>query len=176
MRKPARSKVVDDIEVESSSSNLFRKMRGSGNPIVLLHGAFTTHFDWPETITAPLAKIGQVIAVDRPGHGHSPRRRFDGDAKAQARQISSALALDRPAVVVGHSFGALPALAWAELFPDQVAGLILIAPVCFPEWRAEQLILGPRALPFIGPGFSMATNPILDRLCLKLIQRMMFAP
>lgn len=150
--------------------------KGRGKPIVLLHGAFTTHTDWPDAITGPASKLGQVIAVDRPGHGQSPRQRHDADARAQARQIEASLGLNQPAIIVAHSFGALVALAYAEQFPEQVAGIMLIAPICFPEWRAEQFFLGPRALPLLGPQISSAANPTIDPAYLKFIQHQMFAP
>jgi pimeloyl-ACP methyl ester carboxylesterase len=101
---------------------------GEGAPVVLIHGAFTTHRDWPPAMTGPVAKLSRVIAVDRPGHGKSPRRRYDSDARAQATQIRDGLGLEQPALLVAHSFGALTALAYAEQYPDEVAAMLLIAP------------------------------------------------
>jgi len=149
---------------------------GEGTPVVLIHGAFTTHCDWPPAMTGPAAKLGRVIAIDRPGHGKSPRRRYDSDARAQATQIRDGLGLEQPALLVAHSFGALTALAYAEQYPDEVAAMLLIAPVCFPEWRMEQLFLGPRAMPIAGPRISRAANMTVDAGYLALIQDQMFAP
>jgi pimeloyl-ACP methyl ester carboxylesterase len=160
----------------SPARTIYGRTRGSGRPIVFLHGAFATHSDWPDLILDGALRHGRIIVVDRPGHGETPRRRFKGDARDQARQLEQGLGLDRPAIFVGHSFGALSALAFADLFPDQVSALVLIAPVCFPEWRLEQLFLGPRALPGFGPALSRVWNASIDRVYLSYIQRMMFAP
>jgi pimeloyl-ACP methyl ester carboxylesterase len=149
---------------------------GEGRPVVFLDGAFVTHTDWPATLIDPIAAKAQAILVDRPGHGQSARQRYRGDARDQARQIEAGLALDAPVVLVAHSFGALAALAFAEQFPEQVAATVLLAPVCFPEWRAEQIFLGLRALPLTGPALSALGNATIDPAYLPWIQDQMFAP
>ncbi len=92
--------------------------RTSGAPVVLLHGNLVTLEDWIASgVLHRLAAAGRrVVAFDRPGFGHSerPRGRRWG-AREQAAHLAHAahaIGLDRP-VVVGHSWGTLPALAWA---------------------------------------------------------------
>ena len=104
-------------------------MRGSGPPVVLLHGNNVTSADFEASgLFDRLARNHQVIAFDRPGFGHSsrPRNRFWTPA-AQAALLRRALAglgIERP-VVVGHSMGTMVALAMALDFPGSVSALVL---------------------------------------------------
>ena len=66
-----------------------------------------------------------------------------------------ALGPERP-VVCGHSLGGAVALACAMAHPDEIGGVVALAPICFPEPRLEQLMFSARALP--------ATGKILSRL------------
>jgi pimeloyl-ACP methyl ester carboxylesterase len=161
-----------------SGRSLHAVTAGSGRDIVLMHGAFATHRDWLDGPFAALAEVGRVIAIDRPGHGLSRRLRFEGGPRAHAVQIAEGLrvlGVVRP-IFVAHSFGALSALSLAEQFPAEVAGLVLIAPLAFPEFRPlEHALFAPRALPFAGPLLaSMA--PAFDRPMLEAHHRIMFSP
>jgi pimeloyl-ACP methyl ester carboxylesterase len=159
--------------------SLFRLEAGSGTPIVLMHGAFTTHVDWLEAPLAAFAERGRAIAVDRPGHGRSARRRFDAHPAAQAAQIREGLANleGRPRLIVGHSMGGLAALAYAAAWPEEVAGLLLLGPITRPEFRPlEHLILAPRATPVAGPWMAELARPWFDAGLVRLVQAAMFWP
>ncbi|HEX9933352.1 MAG TPA: alpha/beta hydrolase [Allosphingosinicella sp.] len=152
---------------------------GKGPHLVLLHGALATHSDWLEGPFDRLARDFRVTAVDRPGHGLSRRPRFEGTPRDQAAQIAAgldALGVGR-VLLVAHSMGGLVALAMAERFPDRVAGLVLLAPIAFPEPRLlEHSLLAPRSAPLIGPVLSAMGEATIDRPLLKTVQRLMFAP
>ena len=153
--------------------------RGTGADIVLLHGAVSTHRDWLDGPFEQLARMGRAISVDRPGHGASRRARFDAEPRAQARQIHrglQGLGLDRP-IIVAHSLGGRVALAYAEQFPDEVGGLVLVAPGFTPEMRVvEHFMLAPRALPVAGPIMARLMTSSFDRPMLKVLHPLMFSP
>jgi pimeloyl-ACP methyl ester carboxylesterase len=154
--------------------------RGRGADVLLLHGALATHHDWLNGPAGDLAEGARVTILDRPGHGLSRRPRFVGTPRDQADQIAAGL--DRlgvgPAVVAGHSFGALVALAMAERFPARVAALILVAPLAFPEPRLlEHGLFAPRSVPLVGPILSrVAAQTGFDRAALEWVQATMFSP
>ena len=86
-----------------------------------------------------------------------------------------ALGLKQP-VVLGHSYGGAVALAYGLRFPDAVAGIVALAPVCFPELRLEQMLFGPRTAPVAGPLLSDALAPTVDPTLLPLLWNAMFLP
>jgi pimeloyl-ACP methyl ester carboxylesterase len=139
-----------------------------------------THHDWLAGPADALSEAARVTVPDRPGHGLSRRPRFVGTPRDQARQIAGALERLEvgPAVVVGHSFGALVALALAECFPDRVTRLVLVSPLVFPEPRLlEHGLIAPRSIPVIGPLISrLGRRSGFDRSAIEWIQAVMFSP
>ena len=104
---------------------------GDGPPVILIHGASGNVRDWHFGITDMLATSRRVIAMDRPGFGYSGRA-MDPDAwhpAAQARQLRRAARRmkARKPVLVGHSWGAAVALAWALDAPDEVTGVVSVS-------------------------------------------------
>ncbi len=154
--------------------------QGSGEDVLLLHGAMTTHHDWLAGPAGALADAARVTILDRPGHGLSRRPRFVGTPRDQAGQIADALDRlgIRTAVLVGHSFGALVALALAERFPDRFTRLVLVSPLIFPEPRLlEHGLMAPRSIPVIGPLISrLGRSSGFDRSAIEWIQAVMFSP
>jgi pimeloyl-ACP methyl ester carboxylesterase len=164
----------------ASGRSLFARQMGSGPDIVFIHGALTTSHDWEVSPLASLARGCRLTFVDRPGHGGSARPRLAGTPRDQARQILSGLAafgVDRP-LVVGHSFGALVALAMAEADPAGLAGLVLVAPLAFPEPRLlEHGLLAPMSVPGFGDMLSWgAERAPFTKSLVRLVQRLMFSP
>lgn len=88
-----------------------------------------------------------LTAFDLPGHGRSPEG--TGDAQTAATQFAADLLQDRPAHVIGHSFGATVALRLALEHPDRVRSLCLVEPVLFaalrggPLWTAVNQLQAP---------------------------------
>jgi pimeloyl-ACP methyl ester carboxylesterase len=103
-------------------------------PIVLLHGSFANALDMDLDLGAALAAERRVIIPDRPGHGYSERRedgyRLDVQVAAMREAVRKAGA--ERYVVMGQSYGAAAALVWAMAYPEDVAGLVLVAPVSHP--------------------------------------------
>ena len=152
---------------------------GEGPPVVLLHGVLGMAEDMALGLFPHLAGAYRAVAVDRPGHGFSRRERFESSPTRQAEQIRAGLqrlGVERP-VFVAHSMGGPVALAHARAWPDEVAGLVLLAPLAYPEPRPlEHTYLSPRAAPWIGPLMSQAAHGSVDPGVLPLIQKTMFSP
>jgi pimeloyl-ACP methyl ester carboxylesterase len=104
--------------------------------IVLIHGASCNLLALTLPLAEPLSKEFRVIAIDRPGHGHSdrPGGRADASVTRQTALISEAmLAAGVPrAIIVGHSWAGAVATTLAMDHPERVAGLVLLAPVSHP--------------------------------------------
>jgi pimeloyl-ACP methyl ester carboxylesterase len=164
-----------------SGRSLFVYQEGHGPDVVLIHGAMTTSQDWLQSpVFATLAKSHRVSVVDRPGHGLSRRPRFEGAPREQADQIAEGLAqlgISR-AVIVGHSYGALVALAMAERHAALVGELVLVAPLAFAEYRPlEHTMLAPLAIPIFGPLLARSAEfTQVERPMVAMLHRVMFSP
>ena len=79
-----------------------------------------------------------AVAMDRPGSGFSGRPATgENSPQAQAavlRAAAAELGLERP-LLVGHSFGAAVALAWALDAPDDVAAVVTLGGYVLPLGR-----------------------------------------
>ena len=117
------------LDIEGVHLHYFE--RGEGTPLILPHGNGAMLQDFEISgILAPLAHQYRVIAVDRPGFGHTSRPRSQvWTPKAQADLVHKALIeLDvERAIVVGHSWGTLVALSLALDHPADVRGLVLLS-------------------------------------------------
>lgn len=100
--------------------------RGKGRAVVLLHGFLGSKELLAHTRDA-LARRFRVVSIDLPGHGQSDCfgyvHTMDFMAKA-VKAVMDHLRLKRYAII-GHSMGGYVALAFAELFPEQVRGICL---------------------------------------------------
>ena len=154
--------------------------RGEGPPVVLLHGNTVTHADFLASgLLDRLARNHRVIAFDRPGFGHSsrPRDRL-WTPTAQADLLRAALerlGIERP-VVVGHSIGAMVAVAMALNHPQNVRSLVLVGGYFYPSFRVDAFMTAPVALPVLGDVMRYTVTALSGRLMLKKMVQGMFAP
>lgn len=103
-----------------------------GNPLVLVHGATVPSWEF-DFLVPPLLRAGfQTLRFDLYGHGASDRpagaytfERFS----RQVIEIIEATNFPRPALLLGHSFGAALVAAVAAARPDLAAKLVLVAPM-----------------------------------------------
>jgi pimeloyl-ACP methyl ester carboxylesterase len=101
----------------------------SGGPTAVLEagmGSFSPNWYW---IQQELAATVRSVAYDRAGLGWSRRSRRPRDAQTIAVELRDALreaGIEPPYVLAGHSFGGLPVRAFADLYPELTAGLILV--------------------------------------------------
>ena len=154
--------------------------RGTGPPLVLLHGNGSMIQDFESSGLIDLAAMKyRVIAFDRPGFGHSDRpRRTVWTPEAQANLLNAALTkmgVSQP-LVLGHSWGTLVAVALALNYPRNVRALILASGYYYPTIRADVLVLSPPALPLVGDVLSHTISPLLGRLLWPIFLRKIFGP
>src|SRR5690348_1260621 len=154
--------------------------RGSGAPLVLLHGNISMIQDFESSDLIDLAaKSHHVIVFDRPGFGHSDRpRNVVWTPAAQAELISAALQqLGIPtAIVLGHSWGASVAVALALKYPKLVQGLILASGYYYPTLRPDVAASSVPAVPLVGDILSQTLSPILGRMMWPLLMAKIFGP
>jgi len=99
---------------------------GKGTTIVLLHGFLENQTMWQDLVPE-LSKKYRVITIDLLGHGESGCLGYVHSMEENAAAVRAVLSelRIRKAIFVGHSMGGYVALAFAELFPASVKGLVL---------------------------------------------------
>jgi pimeloyl-ACP methyl ester carboxylesterase len=117
--------------------------KGSGFPVVLLHGLISSHHYWDRTFEM-LADTHRVIALDLLGFGRSPKPRscsysLDDHIDSIYATLKQ-LRVKDPVILVGYSMGANIATAFAVKYPDFVCKLVLITPPIFKN--DEEALIG----------------------------------
>lgn len=100
-----------------------------GAPLLLLHGVTRGWVDWSPILSSVTARW-QVIAPDARGHGASSRTPGQYKVVDYIEDAADFVAkvLKEPALIWGHSLGAMVAAAVAAKSPDAVRGLFLEDP------------------------------------------------
>ncbi len=152
--------------------------RGSGEPIVFVHGAFGALGDFTATVVDELASRHRCVLWDRPGHGYSERSGAIDDPGDQARvlvDLVRALELDRP-LLVGFSYGGAVVLAAALLAQDEFRGLVLINAPSHPWPDPLELEYRVAGIPVFGPLLSETWVAPVGALLLQGGVERAFAP
>jgi pimeloyl-ACP methyl ester carboxylesterase len=99
---------------------------GSGEPLLLLHGALVRSTMWQPQIDAFCASY-RLVACDLPAHGESPDVPGEYTIAALSERVSQQLdSLDiERAHVIGHSLGGMVAQQLAVSRPERIQRLVL---------------------------------------------------
>ena len=110
---------------------LFERRRGSGPPVVVLHGGPGAHHDYLLPGFDRLATGRMLIYYDQRGGGRSPvERTVPVGWREQVADLDALRAVwgVRRLDLAGYSWGGLLALLYATEHPDRVARLALVSP------------------------------------------------
>ena len=109
------------------NTNISYSDTGKGTAIVLLHG-FLENKDMWDFYIPEFAKKNRVITIDLLGHGETECLSYVQTMEDNADAVHAVLSelRIRKAIFVGHSMGGYVALAFAELYPDTIKGLVLL--------------------------------------------------
>jgi pimeloyl-ACP methyl ester carboxylesterase len=157
--------------------DLYFTALGMGEPTVLFEsGIGATHLNWRH-IQEAVAEFTGTVSYDRGGLGWSdPCRtaRTPLNIARELRQMLQRAGHKPPYILVGHSFGGLVMRRFALLYPDEVAGVLLVDPMRCEEWppldpsKQAQLDLGKKliryAMPIASCGMArLAVNFLVHR-------------
>ncbi|MGH7907796.1 MAG: alpha/beta fold hydrolase [Candidatus Binataceae bacterium] len=125
-------------------------VRGSVTAI-LMHGISANAWWWGQVIAGLSPKL-RVLALDLRGHGDSewvrPPAYLPDDHARDLERFIRGCELERP-IVIGHSMGGLCALAFADLYPELMRGLIVIDIAITSSDARDRFLRRLRALPSI---------------------------
>jgi pimeloyl-ACP methyl ester carboxylesterase len=120
---------------------------GAGPTVVMDAGLGESSLTW-WSVTPRVAQFARVCAFDRPGYGWSdpgPRSASAQDRHEELHALLHAAGVPPPYVLVGHSLGGAYAYGYAQRYPEEVAGLVLVDPGdaadtgTFDEWTHTEL-------------------------------------
>lgn len=125
----ARAHPMPGQLVDVGGHRLHLSCTGSGSPTVVLEpggGEMAANLGW---ITPAVAGSTHVCVYDRAGRGWSDPTDAPQDGARIAADLHTLLrraGVPAPYVLAGHSFGGLYVLAFADRYPDEVAGMVLV--------------------------------------------------
>jgi pimeloyl-ACP methyl ester carboxylesterase len=134
---------------EVGGRRLLLHRSGSGSPaVVFLPGAGTVGLDYLN-VQERAAELTTSAIYDRAGTGWSDRvelPRTSAQVTDELRDLLRTAGVPAPYVRVGHSLGGLYARHYAQRFPDEVAGLLLLDPAHedYPAMPKQTLVGGLR--------------------------------
>ena len=119
---------------------MYYEIHGSGEPLVVLHGAFMAiSGDWRDWVNE-LAKTRKVIAVEMQGHGRTGDIKRDMTSENLSDDVAGLLDyLKIPSAdILGYSLGGGAAMQCAIRHPGKVRKVVVIsAPYAFDGWVKE---------------------------------------
>ena len=126
---------------------MYYEVHGSGEPVVLLHGAFMTiPNNWTGWI-GELSKTRKVIAVEMQGHGRTADIKRDFSSENLADDVAALLDyLQIPSAdLIGYSMGGGVAMQCAIRHPEKVRKVVSISAVFRQDgWVKEALDTFPQ--------------------------------
>ena len=123
--------------MSDNGHTVYFETQGNGPPVILIHGLGASLRQW-DYLTPQLVAAGfSAYALDLQGHGDSPKPEgaehyhietlFD-----QFNLWIENLELEKPAILIGHSFGGYLSLMYALRNPEKVRSLVLADPLYSP--------------------------------------------
>jgi pimeloyl-ACP methyl ester carboxylesterase len=125
------SSEASDQMVDLGGFKLHVSVSGQGSPAVVFDTGLGDTLDTWGDLPAFLAETNQVVTYTRAGHGRSEPGPQPRDSRRLAEELHcllGKLAVAPPYLLVGHSLGGVNIRFFADLYPDEVAGLIFVDP------------------------------------------------
>jgi pimeloyl-ACP methyl ester carboxylesterase len=131
------SLTLQKVDIGGHSLNLL--IGGQGSPAVVFEGGFGAGIASWSTVQKEVAAFARTVSYDRAGLGQSESGPKPRSAKQIATELHTALqkaGVKPPYVLVGHSFGGIYVRVFAEMYPKEVAGMVLLDPSqeSFNDW------------------------------------------
>jgi pimeloyl-ACP methyl ester carboxylesterase len=137
---------------------IFLEEFGGGDPLVLVHGSWVDHMEWP-FIVPLLASRFRVTAYDRRGHSQSERLPAQGSIHEDVADLAAIIErAGAPAHIVANSMGASISLRLASERPELIRTLAAHEPPLFDLLRDD-----PATRP-MAEGLDEGLLPVVDAI------------
>jgi pimeloyl-ACP methyl ester carboxylesterase len=140
----AKTSVLDLRKIDVGGHSLNLLIGGHGSPAVIMEGGFGEGIAGWSLVQKEIASFAQTVSYDRAGLGQSEPGPMPRSARQIATELHTALqkaGVKPPYVLVGHSMGGPYVRVFADLYPKEVAGIVLLDPSqeAFDEWTKAHL-------------------------------------
>jgi pimeloyl-ACP methyl ester carboxylesterase len=153
--------------VDIGDRSLFLSCSGTGSPTVILESGLSDTAGVWSAVQGEVARTTRVCSYDRanvPGGASdpsdptasTPRLRSAAELVADLHALLAAAAVPGPYVLVGHSVGGLLIRQYAAIYPDDVAGLVLVDATHEDNWARLEEEIGPELWPQAVEQFTQA--------------------
>ena len=118
--------------VDVAGRRVYYTLKGEGKPTVVIEAALGSASPEWWMVQDELAQTTSVLTYDRAGYGWSGPAyglRTADTVATELGQLLEELEISGPVVLVGHSLGGLFVNRFCRMFPDLVAGVVLIDPM-----------------------------------------------
>ena len=143
MRWYAKPKSPGEV-IYLNDKRVYATIKGEGSPTIVFEaGLGSSSAEW-WAIQDELSASARVLTYDRAGYGWSEwvsGPRTSREIAVELKSLLEALKIDPPYVLVGHSQGGLYVSHFCRLYPDEVAGVVLIDPSSPDDVRFRQELL-----------------------------------
>lgn len=119
--------------IDVGGHKLYIESQGKGDPVVVLEsgiGDAGTLAGWQKVVTS-IKENTRICLYDRAGLGNSepgPQPRSIKNTVDDLHTLLHNARLNPPYILVGHSMGGLNVQLFAQLYPSEVAGIVLVDP------------------------------------------------
>jgi len=151
---------------------MYLHSRGSGFPVLFIHGIPTSSQLWSGIIDKLLGRF-TCMAIDLPGLGRTPKGRYEnGCSRNQLEMAADQIEKIRVEHgiakwhVVGHDAGSAIAVHYAHRFQEHVDHLALLSPAVFPELKPFHLFRVIRR-PVIGELLAPLVNAVFWKIAMR---------
>jgi pimeloyl-ACP methyl ester carboxylesterase len=124
---PTPDKIVGNVDI--GGRNLYIICVGTGSPTIILESGWGADNTLWSKIMLPMSKSARVCAYDRAGVGRSdpaPIPRTTRDMMMDLHALLTEANVPGPYVLVGHSLGGFIVRLYADEYPEEVIGMVLV--------------------------------------------------
>jgi pimeloyl-ACP methyl ester carboxylesterase len=117
------------------------KIEGAGSPAVIFESGFTGGLFLWGPVQSQVGNETQTLSYERAGLGRSDLSAEPRSAERIARELHALLAakaIAPPYILVGHSAGGLYVRIFAHMYPNEIAGLVLVDPATEEDYERMQ--------------------------------------
>ena len=128
------------LRIDVDGHLLRMRVAGAGTPTVVLEIGLGGPLEEWAAVQPAVAKFTRVVAYDRIGANHRGPVLTGRDVAAELHAALVKANLPPPYVLVGQSFGGVYNQSFASLYPNEVAGMVLLDPTTekFILWMRER--------------------------------------